>query len=62
MSNSDSELDVKIEKWAQDICSTQAIASLVQRLIELEDVSFDEDGNLSWTSCGDLVDEVENEG
>ena len=49
----------EVERWAHDLCTTQAVASLVERLQELEEVAF-RDGNLYWTACGDFVDEALN--
>lgn len=57
----DQALKADIEKWSADLCTPQAVASLLGRLIELEEVAFS-NGQPYWTACGDFVDEIVDSG
>ena len=53
------ELNPEIETWSRDLSTTQTIYSLVERLIELEEIGFNGE-DLYWRNSGSFVDESLN--
>ena len=50
------ELNQDIERWSHELSTTQAIYSLVERLIELEEIDFSGE-DLYWKNSGEFVDD-----
>ena len=49
-------MNKEITFYSENLSTPKAIAQLLERLVELNEISFD-GNNPYWNSCGDYIDE-----